>query len=390
MSDIYNSDIATSILSSIVFKPSNFEIVNKELDSQDFYLPSFRNIYNAIKKLVKEDKPIDEEFIKRELVKINSFDEQTFLTILSANPIGNLKAYIEIEKENSRKRKLLSLASKIQLFTVDINTNSSQILKYMNEETQQINSSDSLLTLVSLGSVVASETEFILKEWLPLPKGAVVLLSAGGGIGKSFIVLQAGLRYLKENINHKVFMWLSEDDNSLSKHRATLLCNSYDLDKTLIDRIITSSDMPVHFTQIEHNKQSITSAFYLIKTKLKDYDFIIFDPLIAFFSGDENNNSHAKYFMQIFAMWAREEKKVILFIHHGNRKDGGSRGASAFVDAARLNYSVNKISLDKKSTYLNFTVAKDNYNVADLVGGLDFKREVFPKNTNEIILSSKI
>ena len=83
--------------------------------------------------------------------------------------------------------------------------------------------------------------------------------------------------------------------------------------------------------------------FYQFKRALKDYDVIILDPLIAMFGADENNNAHARKFVNLFTRWATKEGKTIIFIHHGAKNTSQSRGASAFVDAVRLVYRVEHI-----------------------------------------------
>jgi len=385
--NVYNLAFERSILSSSIFEPYQFEEVESKLNKDDFYLPAHQDIFIAMATLVKMDMPIDEEFIKKELIKTQQLDEQVMLEILMANPISNLTSYIDEAIKKSRIRGLLNLPQSIHSDienNIDPSIIANSIIKILENQSYK---STPILSLQSLGDVKESETEFILKSWLPMPMGAVVFLTAKGGTGKSFIALQAGLRYLAENKDNRVFLWLSEDNVELSKYRASLIVEDYDLDSTPMNRLKVSSDMPVHFTELDQSKQKVTSAFLEVKKILRDYEFIVLDPLIAFYGGDENNNSQARYFMQLFTKWAIDENKVILFIHHSNKVNGGSRGAGAFIDAVRLNYEVEKIYDDKdkkniakdKRLHLQFTIAKDNYDVKRLIGSFEFERAVFPK-----------
>jgi len=53
--------------------------------------------------------------------------------------------------------------------------------------------------------------------------------------------------------------------------------------------------------------------------------------ILKHWSGYENNNAHAKKFINLFSRWATIENKTIIFIHHGTKNAAQSRGASAFV-----------------------------------------------------------
>ena len=121
--------------------------------------------------------------------------------------------------------------------------------------------------------------------------------------------------------------------------------------------------------------KKINPLFYKLKNSLKDVEFIILDPLIAFFGGDENNNSQAREFMNLLTEWADKEDKAILVVHHNNKSTtGGIRGASAFVDAVRLQYELikedekenanpNKETTPMPDNYRKIIIQKDNWGV---------------------------
>ncbi len=117
--NLYNLAFERSILSSIVFEPSQFDELSTALREDDFYLPAHKDIFMAMMTLLQKDQPIDEEFIKKELIKIKKFDEQVLLEILSANPISNTKAYVDEIKDKSLKRHLLTLTTEIKRVTVE-------------------------------------------------------------------------------------------------------------------------------------------------------------------------------------------------------------------------------------------------------------------------------
>ena len=105
---LYNLAFERSILSSIIFEPSQFDELGNRLGEQDFYLPAHQDIYAAMHTLVKRDEPIDEEFIKKELSVRKKFDEGVMLEILATNPIANTQAYLKEIKEKALKRHLLT------------------------------------------------------------------------------------------------------------------------------------------------------------------------------------------------------------------------------------------------------------------------------------------
>ena len=112
--NLYNIAFERAVLSSILFEPKQFETLGQAIYPEDFYLPAHQIIFTAMINLTKRNMPIDEEFIKKELLKENAFDEQVMLEILSANPISNINAYIDEIKEKANLRSLLNLTNLIK------------------------------------------------------------------------------------------------------------------------------------------------------------------------------------------------------------------------------------------------------------------------------------
>jgi replicative DNA helicase len=144
--NLYNLAFERSILSSIVFEPSQFDELSVILSKEDFYLPAHQDIFVAMTTLLQKDQPIDEEFIKKELQKVKKFDEQVMLEILSANPISNTKAYVDEIKDKSLKRHLLTLTTEIKRVTVEEELPSAEVVdiveKKLYEITQENQTSD--------------------------------------------------------------------------------------------------------------------------------------------------------------------------------------------------------------------------------------------------------
>jgi len=118
--DLYNIVFERSILNSFLFEPAQFDKFKNNLNDKTFYLPSHQNIFNAMKELVDAEKPIDEEFLKKQLLKLEQFEEQVLLEIMSATPIHNIESYI-VEVQNKHKtREVNALASQLQHGKLDI------------------------------------------------------------------------------------------------------------------------------------------------------------------------------------------------------------------------------------------------------------------------------
>ncbi len=117
--NMYNLNIERAVLSAIIFDPQIFEEIASKLEPHDFYLPFHQHTFSAMEELTREEKPIDEEFLKSKLKSTNNYDEVALLDILTSNPITNTDAYIEDIKSRSTKRALATLATTIKKVTIE-------------------------------------------------------------------------------------------------------------------------------------------------------------------------------------------------------------------------------------------------------------------------------
>lgn len=386
---LYNLAFERSILSSIVFDPALFKEVS--LDAADFYLAAHQKIYEAIAWLDKEDKPIDEEFIRVYLTNQKSFDERTMMEVLTANPISNVREYVARVRELAQMRALVMLGINLRKHE-------------FHEVSEAINYAESSLKsiidmhigggigCVSITDIPDGKTEFILENWLPFPRGTVSMIAAPGGTGKSWTAPQIAFRYCDESVYSKVALWLSEDPMHETKNRAKsvaleVMNTTFSQYKNV--HLITERPQPVIV-----NGKFDAQRFYRLRKSLKGYDLVILDPMRAFFGGDENSNSDANVFMAPFQDWAAEEGIAIIFLHHSkkNNDEGTSsnaRGASAFVDACRTVYEIGKVYKNQRSGELDmdnlhmreFVLKKDNFGVIRMLGNYKVMRQVTPHSS---------
>lgn len=144
--EFYNLAFEQTVLSSAInaFTPDESNSILSQLKAELFYLPAHQNIYNAINTLQRENKPIDEEFIKATLQKEKLFDEQVMLEILIKNPVSDVTQYVDQLKELSRKRKLDAMAMSMQKMIRDDNASPDEVQAMLEIELQQLEESSGL------------------------------------------------------------------------------------------------------------------------------------------------------------------------------------------------------------------------------------------------------
>ena len=223
-----------------------------------------------------------------------------------------------------------------------------------------------------LSEVSRQDASFILENFLPIPKNAVTLLSASGGTGKTRLALLMADRHIR-NTGENVALWLTEDYAGQVKATFEDMVEAGLADTSSMNKMLLILNDP---PQLAKREQGLFKANYeaineLGKTLiLQGVTFAIFDPLLAFYGGNENDNSEARVFIQTFATWANNAEITSLIIHHSN-KDGHSRGATAFHDGVRARYELVKPTLEDGEinadlTNKGFRVAvlkKDNWGI---------------------------
>ena len=198
-----------------------------------------------------------------------------------------------------------------------------------------------MINLINLNSIQATKPSFLLETILPIQEREINLFSSVGGGGKSWTLLKT-LSLLNVRENKKVFGWFSEDEAGVTKHRLEILKNA---DNEINNaEIIVTDDRARHFIEYDRNRNLIVTDFFTkFKEQMKEFDIICLDPLIAFYGADENDNVQARYFTDLLNEWCKKENKTILMIHHHSKGENGAvRGASAFIDAVRIHYEVQK------------------------------------------------
>jgi len=222
-----------------------------------------------------------------------------------------------------------------------------------------------LLSTVNAKDIKITQPGFYIKNIMPIPKEGVTMLSSRGGYGKTFLSIRLGAEIAKENPNIKILMWLTEDPLGIIKNRMKAVIEDFlGGDYSLINNIEIATTTPQQFAYKERGIFKPSPKLSALVDDLSGYDVIFFDPLLAFFGGDENDNSQARIFMQPFMDYAKVAEKSIIFLHHSTKetKDIKSvtRGAGAFTDACRVVYELSHAeSADPRLRKVS--ILKDNW-----------------------------
>lgn len=194
--------------------------------------------------------------------------------------------------------------------------------------------------IINSNNIQAQEAEFFIKNILPIQKNEINIISSNGGIGKSSLSCYLLLK-IKKYHKVSVFAYLSEDSLGLIKSRIDKISQLHNLSTSI--NILGRESRPKPFLQYNEDKSNfIPSDFFnMFKEAMEPYSVIVLDPLIAFLLTNENSNIEARALMNLFNEWAEKEKKTFIFLHHNN-KENNIRGASDFVNAARIHYVLAK------------------------------------------------
>lgn len=399
MENMYNLNIERALLSAILFEPygEDSEYLLNHVSPSDFYLPFHQYYFTSCQDLHQAERPIDEEFIRISLVKSGHFDEVAMVDVMSTNPISNTRGYIHVLKEKAQKRGLVTMATEIKKLIIEDDELPAEVIEHSIKMMERVAENGTVkITRKSMADAEESAPEFICKSWLPIPKSTLTMFVAPGGTGKTWLSLQLAIRMAREDAGRKIFLWLSEDPEGTVKSRYNTIIKEIvrgkrDTEDVQID---ISTEDPMLLLETRGKTANMSSKFYTMKRELREYDVIMIDPLLAFFGGDENDNSQARVFMQPFLNWARNENKSIIFLHHSKKGEGNNasraRGAGALVDAVRCVYDMDKIYINKSgekkldpiSTHMRkLSLTKDNYGAIQHLQSFEVEREITPSKS---------
>ncbi len=220
MENMYNINIERAVLSAIIFDPEIYEEIAAKLNPNDFYLPFHQHVFVAMEELSREEKPIDEEFLKNKLQSMGKFDEVAMLDLLSANPITNTSAYINEIKAKASKRALATLATEIKKVTIEDDLPAEEVMNLVEKKLYEITQNntnddfrdskeitlsmlDEINRLKALGNskLIGVDTGFknLNDKTSGFGKGDLVIIAARPAMGKTAFVLNMALKAIERD-----------------------------------------------------------------------------------------------------------------------------------------------------------------------------------------------
>ncbi len=220
MENMYNLNIERAVLSAIIFDPEIYEEIASKLNPHDFYLPFHQHLFTAMEALTREEKPIDEEFLKGELQRMGKFDEVAMLDVLSANPISNTSAYLNEIKAKAAKRALATLATEIKKVTIEDDLPAEEVMNLVEKKLYEITQNNTnedfreskeitlammeeINRLKALGNskLIGTDTGFmnLNDKTSGFGKGDLVIVAARPAMGKTALVLNMTLKAIERD-----------------------------------------------------------------------------------------------------------------------------------------------------------------------------------------------
>lgn len=217
---LYNINVERAILSSILFDPRIYEEVASVIEHRDFYLDAHQNIFKEMNTLYLNDKPIDQEFIKDNLIRNKKFQEDDYLNVISTNPLINVEAYVKDIKDKSIKRDILSLSSEIQKVVSEENIPATEMSDIVQSKlyaiTQSSKTSDfkeslevsketlaHILKMKERGNsiLIGLDTGFrdLNLKTSGFANGDLIIIAARPSMGKTTLVLNMAQKVLENN-----------------------------------------------------------------------------------------------------------------------------------------------------------------------------------------------
>lgn len=222
-----------------------------------------------------------------------------------------------------------------------------------------------------------------------LAHGTLTTTIAKGGTGKSLLTLHmvrmvaAGVTWaLWETIRPaKSLLVTAEDDVTEQRRRFAAVCKQMDLPVAeTAGMIAIETAEPLLIRAVGASTPRRTAFWnYLVETIKRDgYEVVIFDPLMSFGRGlDENSNDDRHLMATTLRELAAATGACVHAVQHavkGNKYDqDAGRGGSAFVDASRAALILNEMTEDEAELllsesereerwrYVKVTLAKANY-----------------------------
>lgn len=216
-------------------------------------------------------------------------------------------------------------------------------------------------------------------EWIipGLRAGQVALVTAPGGTGKSYLLLEIAMSVasgttllsgLEAKTAGKVCLLNFEDDSFDIRQRGNAILRHFmDLDpspENLYVASMSGQTLSLLNSRGEINEEDVS----WLKEQCKDMRLVVLDPLSHLHTADENSASQMSKLIQVLKGIGQETGTGIIIAHHTSKASAlngqadlqqSARGSSALVDASRIVMTLHKPK-EGDSFTLELTWAKLN------------------------------
>ncbi|WP_448807757.1 AAA family ATPase [Aminobacterium mobile] len=217
---------------------------------------------------------------------------------------------------------------------------------------------------ISKGRKLASmPRDFVLPG---LPAGKLAVISAPGGTGKSFLLLELALSVaagepvvagIAPSAAGPVRYISFEEDETDIHNRLVALFQTFPISppvETFFCSALEGENLP-----LVKNGEKNEEAIKYLENACEGMRLVILDPLSRLHESDENSNSEMKKLMQVLISTAKKTRCAIVVAHHTGKNavlsglgslQQSARGASCIADDPRLVVTLSR-SQNKKSQY---------------------------------------
>ena len=379
-----------AVIGSVFLDSSIVPILMAKISDQDFYFNQHKPIIRAIFAQYKSDpNHVDIITVEEQIKAANPADDYqglfAYLADLNKNTpsSANVKAYLQIVIDYADRRRTIEASQAVIQASAD---GDMEALLAAKERLEKIGHQrrfspifdfhDALNKSMLMMTEKAPDMDSVFHECLPL--GEPAILTASGGVGKSFTTIQIGIGiacgrkifggdmpFLTPSKKGKVVLIGGEDSDNDYWRRIQGIMKDINLsDKEIADvqsnflvkslvgediRIIKEEGGSTLYTDFVDRFCEALSPF------TDNLRLIIFDPMIRFYGANENDNHTATMFINAINKICQRTGAAVLLVHHSAKHQvGGARGASAFIDGARTHLSMmtlaQKKAGDKKET----------------------------------------
>lgn len=342
-------DAECSVLGCLLLDNGCYNEVAAILLPSDFFDINNKIIFEAIKELNAKESPFDTITLSEHLANnkaIQSLGGFTYFTNLARMTPGtaNISAYIDIVKQKSILRQLLTLTTNIhnQVYTPNINPRGlmMELEKFISDNQAK---KDKTPFLQEASEIIQnpSPQEWLIKHWLP--KNALAMLYSKPGLGKSFLALDWALhitankpKWHNNIVTNGCVVYLAGEGNYGLRRRVKAWVQSNKIDNPEEMKLYISS---------RGCKLDTVEGFNEVVKAINDLKIepclIIVDTLHRFLTGHVNDSQDAGTMVYYCDKLKEAFRSTVLLVHHvghGEAAQDRAIGSTAWPGSLEMSF----------------------------------------------------